>query len=815
MDRLLQNLRHAARRLARERSFTATAVVTLALGIGANTAILSVIRAVLLEPLPFGRPDRLVIVWKPGKEGGTTQLSAQEVTSYAREAQSFEHFGAYQVTSANLTGGPEPERVRAAQVTASVFQALGVGALVGRTLVAADDAPGAKDAVVLGHGLWQRSFGGAPDVTSRTIRVNGEARTVVGVMPASFRLPLDFREERPTELWVPMALDPAKLGGWGSRSLFGFGLLREGVAPERATAELARVADGWIRQGFVRDQGDGGLFRAAIPLPEFVTGGLRRPLLVLLGAVGFVLLIACANVANLFLAESDGRRREVAIRGALGATRRQVIGQLLTESILLSFLGGGLGVGMALVGTRLLAALRPRGLPRIENVDIDFMVLALTAGLALLTGLVFGLAPALRLSRPDLAGVMNECGGRTTSGRARQQFRRGLVVVEIAFSVILLVGAGLLLRSFAELRRIDLGFDPSRVLTMRLTPTTVDYAQPADITAFYKELLDRIEELPGVQSAAAVRVLPLSGTIGDWSITIEGQARQPNENPNGDWQVATPGYFETMGLQLVRGRFFTDDDREDRPLSVVINEPMAERYWGSTDALGKRFRMGTENQPWLTIVGVVRTVRHNAVVEEPRTEMYVPHAQMPAEVGFAPYGMTLVVKTAGDPTALVGPAREVIRTLNPNLPVSDVRSMTSVVANGLSRPRFTALLLALFAALALTLAAIGIYGTLSLLVARRAGEIGIRMALGARRSAVVRLVMSEGMALAGVGAGLGIAGSFFLTRLLETLVYGVHTLDPVSFALAPLTLAGVALTACVNPARRAAGMDPVVTLRRG
>ncbi|NIR44189.1 MAG: ABC transporter permease [Gemmatimonadetes bacterium] len=812
---LYGDLRYGVRRLVRERGFATTALLTLALGIGASTAIFSVVRTVLLEPLPYATPDRLVMIWEQRpEEGGTTWLSAREVMSYAQQAESFEQIAGIDLRNANLTGGLEPERVRAAAVTASAFEALGVQALLGRTLIPANDEPGASDAVVIGHGLWQRAFGGAADVVGQTLRVNGRPRTVVGVMPASFRLPLDYREERPTELWLPLALDPADPGQWGDRYLNGLGRLREGVSPARARAELARIAEGWIREGFVADQGDGRLFRNAVPLREFVTGGVRRPLLIVFGAVGFVLLIVCANVANLLLARADGRRREVAIRGAMGAARRRLMGQLLTENLVLSTLGSGLGVGVAYAGTRALAALHPPGLPRVESVGIDPAVLVFSAGLALLTGLVFGLVPALQLSRTDLVGALREGGDRGTAGREGRRFRRGLVVAEMAFSVILLVGAGLLLRSFVELRRIDLGFEPDRVLTLRLSPSLADYPEDAQVVAFYRQAVDGIEALPGVVSAAAVRVLPLSSTIGNWSITIEGRPHVREENPNGDWQVVTSGYFETMGLELVSGRFLTDADREDGPMSVVINAPMAARYWPGEEALGKRFHLSTDDRPWMTVVGVVRPVRHNAVVEEPRTEMYLPHAQMPAEVGFAPYGMTLLVKTEGDPMAMVGPVREVIRGLDPNLPVSDIRSMDDVVANALAQPRFTALLLGLFAALALLLAAIGIYGTISLHVSRRAHEIGIRMALGAQRGQVLGMILGQGMVLAVAGVAFGLLGAFFLTRTLGALVYEVDTLDPVTFAAVPVMLIMVALLACLNPARRAARLEPAATLRR-
>lgn len=814
MNHLAHDVRHALRRFGRERTFAAMAVLTLALGIGANTAILSVVRSVLLTPLPYANASRLVMVWNPREgDGGTTWLSGQEVQSYQREASSLQ-VAAYQATNVNLSGGTEPERVRAAMVSGSVFDALGVSAVMGRAVQPSDDTPGGAPVVVIGHGLWQRAFGGASDVVGRTIQVSGVSRTIIGVMPAEFRLPLDYREDRPSELWIPLGLDPANLGGWGDRSFIGIGVLKDGISPQRATTDLTRVAQGWIRQGVVADEGDRALFRSAVPLHDFVTGGVRRPLLVLLGAVGFVLLIACANVANLLLASADRRRRELAVRSALGASRRRIAGQLLAEAVVLSVAGGVVGLAVAFAGTRALIALDPSAIPRVESVALDAMTLAATALLAILTGLLFGVAPALQLSRADLAGMLKDGGRGTTHGPERHHFRSGLVIFEVALSLLLLAGAGLLLRSFMELRRIDLGFDSSRVLTLRLALPVSEYPDTTSVTTFYRQLVGRVNELPGVESAAAVRVLPLAGTIGDWSITLEGRPRAPGENPNGDWQVVTPGYFATMRIPLVRGRFFDEADMASGALSVVVSEAMANRYWPNEDALGKRFHLGTQNQPWMTVVGVAGQVRHNALVEEPRAEMYLPHEQMPAEVGFAPYSMALVVRTAADPMAVVPAVRQAVRAMNPGLPLGDVRSMEAIVADALSGSRFTTLLLGIFAGVAMLLAAIGIYGTISLLVSQRAHELGVRLALGAGRGTILAMVLRRGMVLTVIGAAAGLMAAFILTRLLESLVYGVGTLDLLTFAIVPVALGVVALMACLAPAIRASRLDPVVTLRQ-
>ena len=790
------------------------ALLTLALGIGANTAIFSLVSTVLLRPLPYGEPERLVVIWKPGEEQSVTHISAQEGYSYARDAETFERIGYYTDGNLHLTGGAEPERVRGAYTTAGVFEALRVPAEVGRTIGPADDIPGANQAVLLGYGLWQRRFGGDPGIVGQTIQVNGQGRTVIGVMPSWFRLPLDYGEELPTELWLPAGLDPASLGGWGSRSYIAFGRLKPGVTPERATAELDQIAEGWLDAGYMQRQREFTLHREAMPMQQFLTGGVKTTLLVLFGAVGFVLLIACVNVANLLLAKADSRRREIAVRSALGASRTRVVGQLLTESAVLSTTGAVLGLAVAVAGMKLLEWLRPAGLPRIDEVGLSIPALAFTAGLALLTGVLFGLAPALQLSHTDLTGVLKEGGRGGTAGRARQRFRRGLVVLEMAFSVVLVVGAGLLIRSFIALNQVDLGFDDRNILTLRTSLPSATYAADGDVIAFYQRVLDQIEQQPGVEQAAAVRILPLSGHIGDWSITIEGKPTQPGENPNGDWQVVTPGYFETMGIRLAKGRTFTEQDRADAPLVAIINQTMADRYWPGEEVLGKRFSLGAQQPAMVTIVGVTQAVRHEAVLETPRQEMYLVHSQFPREVQFAPRGMTLVIKTASDPRAMAGPVREIIRQIDPNLPVAEVRSLSQVTSDALSQPRFTALLLGIFAAVALVLAAVGIYGTISLLVAQRAHEIGIRMALGANRASILGMILSQGMGLAAAGVAAGLAAAALLTRVMERLIYGVGRLDPVTFGLVPLVLGAVALAACATPARRAAALDPVETLRR-
>ena len=816
MDRLSRDIRHAFARLIRDRGFAAVTIVTLALGIGANTAVFSLVKATLLTPLPFGDADRLTVIWGPDR-GETTHLSLQEVFNYPRETQSFADIAGYQEYDASFTGGREPELVRAGSATPNLFDVTRTPAMIGRTFNAADTAGGTSDVIVISHGLWQRRFGGNAGVVGQTVQVNGRARTVIGIMPPSFKLPNDFSSLRPTEAWVPEVVNPTNLGAWGSRSYSGLARLKDGATPQTASSELPVVAERWVAAGYVRRSSDGtlgALARRVIPAQEFVSGGVRDTLLILFGSVGFVLVIACANVANLQLARAEVRRREVAVRAALGAERGHIIRQLLTESVMLAGAGAAAGLAVAWAALQIVITLRPANLPRIDETSLDATVLGFTALLAVITGILFGLLPALQLSKPDITGILKDGGRSGTAGRARQLARQSLVVLQLASSVVLALAAGLLIRSLIELNRIDLGFNPANVLTAQLQVPATDYPQPADVVRFHRQVTERVAEMPGVRAAGSVRVLPLARTIGDWSIKIEGRPYVPEENPNGDFQAVTPGYFEAMGLKLVRGRFITSADREDSMPVAVINDTMASRYWPDEDAIGRQFMMGTDDKPWLTIVGIVGTVRHNAVVEEPRNEMYIAHAQLPGHIRSAPRGMTLVIKTDGNPIAMSGAVRDAVRAIDRNLPVSDIRTMADVTAAALAQPRFVTLLLAVFAATALTLASIGIYGTISLLVSERTQEMGIRLALGADRPAILKLILGQGVVLTAIGLTTGIAGAMLLTRTLSGLIYGVGTLDPLTFVAVPSLLCAIALLACFIPARRAASVDPITTLRQ-
>ena len=816
MDRLSQDIRHSLARLIRDRGFAAITIVTLALGIGANTAVFSLVKATLLSPLPYGDADRLTVIWGPDR-GETTHLSLIEVFSYPREAQSLVDVAGYQDYDASFTGGQEPELVRAGSATPNLFEVTRTPAMLGRTFTPADTTGGSSDVIVISHGLWQRRFGGSESILGQSVQVNGRTRTIIGVMPAAFKLPNDFASLRPTEAWVPEVVNPSSLGAWGSRSYSGLARLNDDASPTSASSELPLIAERWVKAGYVRSLPDGslgGLARRVIPAQEFITGGMRNALLILFGSVGFVLLIACANVANLQLARADIRRREVAVRAALGADRAHIIRQLLTESVMLAVAGAAAGLAVAWAGLQIVITLRPANLPRIDETTLDGSVLGFTAVLAVVTGILFGLLPALQLSRPDVTGVLKDFGRGGTAGRSRQLARRVLVVLQLASSVVLALAAGLLIRSLIELNRIDLGFNPSHVLTAQLQVPATDYPQPADVVRFHRQAVDRVAQIPGVRAVGSARVLPLARSIGDWSIKIEGRPYVPEENPNGDFQAVTPGYFQAMSLRLIRGRFLTDADREGTQPVVVINDTMASRYWPGEDAIGRQFHMGTDDKPWLTIVGIAGNVRHNAVVEEGRAEMYLAHAQLPEHIGGASRGMTLVVKTEGNPLAIAGPLGDAVRAIDRNLPVSDIRTMDDVAASALAQPRFVTFLLALFAATALTLAAIGIYGTISLLVSERTQEMGIRLALGADRPAILKLVLGQGAILTAIGLVAGLAGAAILTRTLSGMVYGVGTLDPATFIAVPAIFAVIALAACVMPARRAAAVDPITTLRQ-
>ncbi|HSF16006.1 MAG TPA: ABC transporter permease [Vicinamibacteria bacterium] len=810
MASVLQELKYALRSLSQKPAFTLVVIVTLALGIGANTAIFSVIKAILLSPLAYEDPDRVVMVWSRWQGWDKTWVSNAELLDYEERAKTLSRIGAWSSRSVNLTGEGEPERVSAAAVTEGLFPALGVSSLLGRAFTPEEDTPGNDAVAVLGWTLWQRRYGGRTDIVGRSVEVDGQRRTVVGVLPGSFKLPLDYQEEGSTELWVPLAIDRQNLSR-GSHGLFAAARLAPGVSVEQATADLKAITTQLTEDGlYPREM----RFEAfAVTVAEEVTGSIRPALVMLLVAVGFLLLIACANVANLLLARADARQREIAVRTALGAGRRRLVQQLLTESMVLACLGGTFGLALAYGGTVLLRTWSPRSVPRVAEVGVDGAILLFTLAISVVTGVLFGLVPALRASRLDIADSFKEGSSASTIGTRRQWLRRALVVSELGLAVVLLIGAGLTLRSFWELRKIEPGFDSSNVLTLRMSLPQATYSDPTDVVRFYNELLEKVRSVSGVQNAGTVRLLPLTSTMGDWSIEIEGREPRPGDNPKGDWQVVSDGYFESMGVQLVDGRSIGRNDRAETLQVVVINQTMADLYWPSESAIGKRFRMGGPERPWITIVGIVRDERQNEINEIVKEKFYRPMAQFHLSSGSSTRAMTLVVKTAADSGGVLAPIRETIRSLDPNVPVYDVQTMEDVVAASVSEPRFTLMLLGLFAGVSLILASVGIYGVLSYLVGQRIHEIGIRMALGAGAGTVLRMVLKQAALLALAGMALGVTLALGLTRLMTGLLYGVRPTDPLTFLGIVVVLVTVALVASYAPARRAARVDPMRALR--
>jgi putative ABC transport system permease protein len=811
-DDALQDVRFGARSLRRNPGFAAIAVLTLALGIGANAAIFSVVNTVILRPLPWSEPDRAVMIWSKWIAFDKTWVATGEVVDYRRRAQTLSEVAAWGEGQVNLTGDGDPERVSSANVTSNLFSTLGVGAMMGRTFSVAEDVRNGPNVVVLGHALWSRRYAADPGIVGRTIQVNGNAYEVTGVMPPDFALPTDYQNPEPTQLWLPLQMDPASMDH-GSHGLYAAARLKPGVTVQQAADELHGIALAMTNEGLYPRQMQ--FDTVVLSLTDEVVGTVRRAIWLLFGAVAFLLLIACANVANLLLARAEGRQREIAVRAALGASGFRVMRQLLTESLVLTGIATIVGLALAFAGVRFVGWWNPANVPRVAEVAVDMRVLLFTSVVAVITSLAFSLAPAVRALRVDLTDSLKDGAQGASSGGGRQRYRHVLVVVEMALAVVLLVGAGLMLRSLWALQRVQLGFDPSQVLTMRLSLPAASYQTPEQVVDFYHRLVDRVRALPGVRVAGAVRALPLGSTIGDFGLRVEGFTPTPGTGAKGDWQIATPGYLEAIGERVIRGRGITADDKTDTMLVALVNEEMVRRYWAGRDPIGGRFQIGggVPNRPFVTVVGIVANVRHNGITEGVKEKFYVPHTQWHKSIGNAIRSMTLVMKVQGDPQALVNPARQTIRELDTNLPVAAVRTMDEVVAATLSAPRFTGMLLGVFAALALVLSAIGIYGVLSYVVSRRTREIGIRVAIGAGRGQVLRLVLGSGVGLALVGIVLGLAAAASLSRLMTTLLHDVQPGDPATYAAVAAALTVVAIAASLIPAWRATRVDPVRALK--
>jgi putative ABC transport system permease protein len=807
---LRQDLHFALRMLRKSPGFTAVALATLALGIGANSAIFSVVNGVLLEPLPYRQPDQLVYVYSQFPTMGFDEfwISPPEYRELQERARSFSGIGAWRTGRVNVAGAESPVRVTSAVVSVEFFTTLGVAPVLGRTFTTEEDAPNGPAVAVISHGLWQRVFGADPQLVGNRVQIDGTPTTITGVMPAGFDI-----EDEGVDVWVPVQIGPHPTNR-ASHYLRLVGRLSPGVTIEQAGTEVRTLVAGWreaIPEGHVPTPDNHPIYMRS--LQEQVTGGVRTALLLLLAAVGLVLLIAVANVGNLLLAKSEGRRREVAVRVAIGAGRWRLVRQFLTESLVLATIGGALGLVLGYAGVRLLLASSPDSLPRLGEIGLDGRVLLFTLGVSLLAGVLFGLAPLLHLSAPSMASSLKEGGRRTTAAPARQRLRRGLVVVEMALAVVLVIGAGLLIRSLGALHRVDVGFNPSGLLTFQLYLPPARYPDAPTAASFYASLLDRIEALPGVQSAAAMSGLPPLRNVNANDTEFEG-LEPSNDRPfNVDYYQTVAGdYFETMGIPVVDGRGFElSDDGGGTPVALV-NETLAKRYYPDRSALGRRIRPG--GAPfWLTIVGVVKDVKQGGIAETTGTELYFNNPQVTA-AGFAQRTMNVVVRTSRSPLSLAGEVRAAVRDLDASLPLARLQSMDQNVAETIRRPRFLTLLLGVFAALALALAAVGTYGVLSYAVAERGHEIGIRMAMGAQTGDVLGMVLKSGLALAGAGLILGVVGAVGATRLMRTLLFGVSATDVTTFLMAPIVLGLVGTVACIIPAHRATRVDPAVVLRQ-
>ncbi len=808
-----QDLRYAARTLRKTPGFTAVVVLTLALGIGATTAIFSVVNAVMLRPLPYANANQLVVIWGSLRRPGLEEIvvSAAEYSDFTVRMRAFSAIAAYDTVGLNLTGLPGndgPERLQGAVTTASFFPLFRVSPILGRTMVPAEEQPGHEQVVVLSHALWQRRFQSDPGIVGRSLTLDGKQFEVVGVMPAGFRFPDDT-----TEIWKPLAFtaDDLSENNRGSHTYTMLARLKPGVTLAAAQAEATSIA-GRIAGEHASNYRSG--FGATVrPLHEELVGSAGRPLWILLGAVGFVLLIACANVANLLLARSAARRKEMAIRTALGASRARVVGQLLTESLLLSICGGVAGLLAGVWGVDLLVALGPASIPRLSEISLDGRVIAFTSLVSVLTGVLFGLAPALQASRTFLSEHLKDGGRHSADAVSRGRVRSSLIVSEIALSLVLLIAAGLLVNSFARLQDVAPGFIADNVLTLRVALPTSKYTTFQKGETFFDRLFARVGVQPGVQAIAAINAVPFSGRGGDRSFTIEGRPIGPRDtSPDEQLRFVSAGYFRTLKIPLLAGREFTERDLVATPRVAVVNDALATKYWPAEEVLGKRVKFGSSTDNWYRIVGVVGNVKYRGLDVGEKPELYVPvlqplfdDARMPA--------MDVVVRTASDPLNMVAAIRHEILAIDPDQPIADIQTMDQRISASLSSRRFNTILLGSFAALALALAAVGIYGLVAYSVAQRTHEIGVRVALGARHRDVLTLLVGEGMTLALAGAGVGLLAALALTRVMSSLLYGVSPTDPATFAAITAALALVALAASYVPARRAARVDPVTALR--
>ena len=799
---IIKDILYGIRSLVRNPAFTAIAIITLSLGIGANTAIFSVVNAVILRPLPFADAERIVWLWDTIPQLPTAPTSLPEFLDWKEQNRSFEYLAAFQTGNMFLDSGDGTEDVPVGLVTPEMFSLFRVNPIIGRTFTNEETLPGRFRVAVLSYSTWQNRFGSDPNISGRTIQLNGRAYTIIGVMPAGFAFP-----ERAT-LWRPLLIDPATLDR-GPHYLNVVGRLKPDVTLAQAQADMSALAARLSQQHPEKTSGHG---VKIVGLADIVVGDIGQALFVLLGAVGFVLLIACANLANLMLARIGGREREIAVRTALGASRLRIVRQFLTESLLLAVAGGGIGLLLASWAVRWFVSLSPNTIPRVDEISVDPRVAGFTLLVSVATGVLFGLVPALQVSRTDLTDALKE-SGRTTASLRKHRLRSALVVSEVALSLVLLVGAGLLIRSFAKLNQVDPGFNPEQVLTMGVSLLPNKYPEDQQVATFYSQILERSATVPGVISVSATTGLPVSGSDTTDNFTIEGRPAIAKEaEPLTEYWVVTPRYFQSLGIPLLAGRDFSETDTKQSPNVVVINDEFRRRHFGLENPLGHRLRLQGQERDPLLIIGVVGDSRNIGLDEQPRAAAYVPFLQDPLSKNLA-RSLVIVARTKSDPVAVAGSLRAVVTSMDKSVPVYSVKPMTEYLRDSLARRRFSMVLLSTFSGVALVLAALGIYGVISYGVIQRTHEMGIRMALGAQRSDVLKLVLRQAMIVVLVGVGIGLLGSWALTRLMKSLLFNVSVTDPLTFAGIAVLMILIALLACLIPAMRATKVDPLVALR--
>lgn len=817
MEGFVKDIRYAIAGLWKRPGFSIIVIMVLALGVGANTAIFSIINGVLLRPLPYQHADRLVMIWGNFQKLNIERLTAKvaEYEDYRAQTRSFEQVAGFENQNLNLTGDQQAERITGARVTANLFSMLGAPVELGRGIAAEENQAGHDKVVVLSQGFWQRHFGGQANALGQTLRLDDQNYTVIGVMPSGFQFPhASFPFGQPADLWLPLSYTVEQVAERrGPYRLNVISVLRSGVSLEQARAEMNALGERFKTQyrGYRGPQGeDGGWQITLAPLQEEVVGSSRRALLVLFGAVALVLLIACANVANLLLVRASRRQKELAVRAALGASRWRIARQLLVESLMLALLGGGMGLLLALWGVDSLGRLQAANLPRLQEVTVDSRVLIFTALLTILTALVFGLVPAWQASKFDLQTALKEKRAAAIGDWRHHYWRNLLLIGEVAFSLVLLVGAGLLVNSFLRLQRTRPAIATGRLLTVEINLPESRYREPAQAVGFFEELVHRVEGLPGVAAASVSTARPLSGVARNDPFAIEGRALDPNNFSFAGWQMVGANYFHTLGIPLVQGRDLTLRDMDqEAPVVAVINETMARRYWPDENPLGKRITLGLPrpDNPWVTIIGIAKDLPHRAIDSQPEPDWYLSRPLGPQR------NQILFVRTAGNPTDLAAPIRSVVASIDRNQPVANIKTLSEVVAQTVAPRKFSMMLFTLFAALAMLLAALGIYGVMAYSVAERTHEVGIRMALGARQSDVLGLIIRKGMTITLIGVALGLTIALALTRLLATLLFGVTPTDAITFAAVSAFVMLVALFACYVPARRATKIDPVIALR--